>query len=268
MGSSTAIAAPTYGMNRRAAARTPQSAAYGNAQQEERDAQREPEAPIDDGLHQQVPGDASRRLVERPRRHGDAPIAHQPDQPIAQILPLEQHEDHEHRHHTGGGEHVEQPRQPGQERRRRLDDDGNRLGGRGFGLVLLHLAHDLGQGALDLLDRPALAQTAQVRHALPDIGAVLGELVGEGHELAQEHPSDTARKAKGEEDDDEDGRRAPGPPSVYRVDHGAQQEREQSGERDRDQDALTPVETRHDERARRRCAMRGRISAVNNVPRR
>ena len=98
---------------------------------------------------------------------------------------------------------------------------------------------------------PPLLRPAQIRHALPDVGAVLGELVGERHELTKEHPSDAAREAKGEENDDEDGRRAPGPPSVYRVDHRAQQECEQPGERDRDQNALTPVETRHDERTRR-----------------
>ena len=83
------------------------------------------------------------------------------------------------------------------------------------------------------------------------MGAVLGKLVGEGHELTQEHPSDAAREAKGEENDDEDGRRAPSAPSVDRVDHRTQQECEQSGERHRDQDALTPVEARHDERTRR-----------------
>ncbi len=227
MGNSTAIADPMYGMNRRAAARHPQSAAYGVPSRKSAMPTATPEAPIDDGLHQQVPGDASRRLVERPRRHGDAAITHQPDQPIAQILPFEQHEDHEHRHHAGGGEDVEQTRQMGQERRRRLDDDRDGLFGRGFGLGLLHLAHDLGQRALDLLDRAALAQTAHVRHAVPDIGAVLGQLVGEGHELTQEHPSDAAREAQGEEDDDEDRRRASRPPSVYHVDHRAQQECEQ-----------------------------------------
>ena len=83
-------------MNRRTAASAAQTSGY--VEDVESGAGRDAVEQIDHGLHQQLPADARCRLVKRLRRDGQLSVPEQPDQPVAQISPFEQHED-DHRQH-------------------------------------------------------------------------------------------------------------------------------------------------------------------------
>ena len=52
----------------------------------------EPEAAVDDELHEQEPADPLAGVVQRLGRHGHPAVAHQADQAVAQVLALQEHE--------------------------------------------------------------------------------------------------------------------------------------------------------------------------------
>ena len=89
---------------------------------------------VDHQLHQQVAADPLRGVVHRLGGPGDVAGADQADDPIAQILALEQHEDHEHHHQPGGRDRRDQrsadlAQRLHRRRRRTLDLHEHRLGG-------------------------------------------------------------------------------------------------------------------------------------------
>ena len=181
-------------------------------------------------------------------------------------MAFEQHEDHEHNDHAGGGQRVEKAGQVGQERRRRRDDHGDRLVGPLPRVDLLHLADDLVERALRLLDRSALAEATQVRDALADVAAIPGQLVGERGGLSHEDPADTADQAERQHHDHQDGEHPARSAPLDRVDHRSQQKRDQTGECDRHEDRLAPVETSDHEGRRAKDDKRAKLRGERRSP--
>jgi hypothetical protein len=132
---------------------------------------------------------------------------------------------------------------------RGLQDDGDRCLTRDTGLVrLLEFADDVLHSLLNLLHGAALAGPAKASDSVLDVQAVPRQLVRERHQLTSERPANPAQDREGEKDSHED-RRHPTQPSPLEDAHDrTQEEREQDGQRQRDQHALQPVQARYDER--------------------
>jgi hypothetical protein len=113
---------------------------------------------------------------------------------------------------------------------------------------LLELADDVLHSFLNLLHGAALAGPAKVRDFLVDVQAVPRQLVRERHQLASERPANPAQDREGEEDSHEDRRYPTQPSSLEAAHNGTQEEREQDGQRQRDQHGLQPIQARDDER--------------------
>ena len=133
-------------------------------------------------------------------------------------------------------------------------DGGSRTTATGFStrhtrrVCLLDLADDVLHSLLNLLHGAALAGPAKVRDSVVDVPAVLRQLVRERHQLASERPANPAQDREREEDSHED-RRHPTQPSPLEGAHdGTQEEREQDGQRQRDQHGLQPIQASNDER--------------------
>ena len=67
-------------------------------------AEHHPKAGVDDQLHEQESADPLAGVVHRLGHHGEPAVAHQPDQAIAQVLALQQHE---HDQYQGQGQAAE-----------------------------------------------------------------------------------------------------------------------------------------------------------------
>jgi hypothetical protein len=81
-----------------------------------------------------------------------------------------------------------------------------------------------------------------------DVPAVPRQFVREHHELTRERPADPAQDRDGEDDRHEDRRYPTEPPPLEGAYHRTHEEREQDGQRHRDQHGLEPVQGHHDER--------------------
>ena len=79
-----------------------------NADQPEPDADRDGVGRVHDQLHQEISADAARGVVERLRGARQIARAGETDQAVAQILALQQHEDHEDDDDAGGGERADE----------------------------------------------------------------------------------------------------------------------------------------------------------------
>ena len=79
-------------MNRSAAPSIAQTRAYGTFRKYSPTPTATPYVVLTSGLHQELPADARPGLVERLGRDREPAVAEDPDQPIPQIAPLEQHE--------------------------------------------------------------------------------------------------------------------------------------------------------------------------------
>ena len=222
----------------------------GHAHDEEANAERDAEAAVDDALHEQVAADARSRLVEGLGRGSDPSMADEPDHAIPQRLPLEQHEDHQHGHHAGGGHRLQDARQVDDERGRGLDGDDEWLvAPRRRRSRLLDLAHHVGDGLLHLLDRASAAEASDLGDPPADVGLVARQLGGERRELADEQPAAASRRRKGQQRDHQHRGDPTEPSPVERIGNRAQQEREQAGQGDRDEHGLRPVERGDDQHA-------------------
>ena len=113
---------------------------------------------------------------------------------------------------------------------------------------LLDLADDVLHSFLNLFHGAALAGPAKVRDSLVDVQAVPRQLVGERHQLASERPAYPAQDREREESSHEDRRHPTEPSPLERAHDGTQEEREQDGQRKRDQHGLQPVQARNDQR--------------------
>ncbi len=224
-----------------------------DAEGEQAGAQHEPERTIDERLHEQETADPLARLVDEPGGRHDAPMAHEPDHPVAEFLPLLEHEDHEDDcqgklaevlHH--GGQEVGDPAEP--DRALGLEDHGLRpfgelqglftggaRGGLGVSLRGWLRARDL---AIDFLEHAGdAAGAAKVLLERLDLGLdrrrVLGQLAQQARDLRGDNPAGGAeQEARGEDCDDHRGRAAQ-TPEPQSGDDGVQEERQKDRQRDR-----------------------------------
>ena len=132
--------------------------------------------------------------------------AKQTNQPIAQIPPFEQHENHHRQYQPcgpGGADDRTKPREAREIRDRlRPHDNGPRGPSSGRRARLSKIGLDNLNRVLKLLDRSSLACSADVRDLRKDIDAIGGQVVGQMIHLARETPT-----GKAENDEHERGRR-------------------------------------------------------------
>ena len=211
------------------------------------------------------------RLVDELGGGDDLALARQPDDPVAQLLALQQHEDDED---DGQRQLAEVLQQRAEERRQarqpggplRLEDDGSRRGRcrRGRRAALVAPAR-LATGAAryrfaplgdvrDHLLEPARAFRGLLDrlHLVPDRLAVLGQFPEQTGDLGGDQPADAAQRGRRQQDDHDHRRRPRQPALAEPVDQWAQQERQEGRQRHRDEDRLGPVERPdHDHRDHR-----------------
>ena len=119
-----------------------------DADEEQADAQGQSKRGVDGELSKQVAADPLAGLIQGPRRAGHAAVADQPNHAVAQVLAVQEHEDHQHQHENrlakraeDGSEDCRHPRQPGRGFRLEHGSDGFLSGwGRGTERVLLRTA--------------------------------------------------------------------------------------------------------------------------------
>ena len=220
-----------------------------HAEEVEPDAGRDAVDQIDQGLHQQLPADARSRLVKRLRRDGQLAVPEQPDQPIAQIPALEQHEDDHRQHEPRGAQRADDRTEPREARETRDllrgDHDGPR--DRSFGRIRFsEVGLDVFDRLLQLLDRSPLARAAHVRDLRQDVGAVARKVLGQMVHLPRQTPAGETEDREHQRDHRENGRDA-ADPALKPGDRRSQHEREKDGERDRHEHGLRPVQDDHDE---------------------
>ena len=81
-------------------ATTPHSAGLGTPIQVKTKTKQRSKARIDQELHQQVPADAARRVVERLRHEVQLAEPDQPQKTVPQVFSLQQHEDRKDEDHS------------------------------------------------------------------------------------------------------------------------------------------------------------------------
>ena len=124
IGNSAAIHGPTYGMIAQHAGREPPQRGVRHADEVEPDADRNTHRGVDDELHQQVAADPCAGIRERFRRDDERRSAREADEPIAQVLAIDEHEDREQQREPDGADGAEQRPEPfgvAEQRRRLLD---------------------------------------------------------------------------------------------------------------------------------------------------
>ena len=206
----------------------------------QRDAERDAEARVHEKQRREIAADAVRSLPQRLGRDVDPPRADEADQPLAQVLPVEEHEDGEHNHRERRADRLHERTHPlgerGKRARRRL---GHRQRRRRSGRASL---------SSSLIASAALprAPSSGARNArlLADVLAVLGQLRGERKRLARGDVADAADQRAGDRDGDECRRDAPQPPVLEAAYHRREQERSEDGERERDEHVAREVQDR------------------------
>jgi hypothetical protein len=110
-------------------------------------------------LHQQLSADTRARLFESPRRDRKVPVADERDDPAAQVLALEQHEDHHRDHEAGGRKWAHRRSQPTRKPPQRgllFGGHHERCGGAAARVgPFLEFLLDVTQRLLDFVDRAA-----------------------------------------------------------------------------------------------------------------
>jgi hypothetical protein len=169
--------------------------------------------------------------------------AKQPDQPVAQVLALQQHEDGDDQNDDGGGQRIDD----------RGDDPLGNLYRRRLRLVDLHchrllFSRDFGfrlrrGGRIELLPQPAhhLVRLAQCKilhriDLVADRRRVARHLLRQCGYLAADQPADGKDDAQRQDDGKQDGRHTPQVDAPQQVDQRRKQEGQQHGQGDRDQD--------------------------------
>ena len=87
-------------MNRRTAAKAPQSTALGHADEVEADRHRNAIAYVHDELHKQIARDSCARVFHCARGGTDVALSNESNKSTAQIFTPKQHEDHEQHHES------------------------------------------------------------------------------------------------------------------------------------------------------------------------
>lgn len=219
----------------------------GDAQQEQTDRDAGPEARVDDGLREQVAADALGGLVEGARGGGEPAVAGEPDQPVAQVLALDQHEDHEREDRARAAQHLDQGRElpeagglgPHHHRDGRVVRAGR--GGR----VVLEFAGDVGGGGLHATEYPTSAHLPGVRDLGDQVVAIDRHLGREARELHREDPAHSAEAQDEQADHGGHGDRAAQPPLGQPLHDRMHHEGEEDRQGDRNQDSAGEIERRH-----------------------
>ena len=214
---------------------------------------------VDQHLAQEVAAEPRRRVCHGRGGTLEIRAAEQPDEPVAQILALEQDEDNEQKHDAGGGERRQQRADDGlietpSRRLGRLDLDRDRRvarlqrrradawrGGRACRLVELLL--QVGQHVACPFQHLRFARgVAQRRDLLRQRGAVVRQVGGELGRLARHHPAKGEDEAEGDGDDDADREHARHLDLAEHEQRRGQHEAQQDGERERQQHLAGDVE--------------------------
>ena len=252
---------PDIGDEAQHCAQHPPEDRVGDADQPEPDADRYAVGRIHDQLHQQISPDPPGGVVQRLGRARQVARSDQADHPIAQIVPLQQHEDHENDDDAGCGERADKRAdhrldQFARGRLGLLHDDGDRLAflGRDNAILLRGL---LGLLLLRLFDlaakvaqhpRGTLEQTSARRRfhegidlAL-DIGLIGGQARGEVRDLQADDPHEADDQHEGQRHHEEDGRQIGHAQPPQPADRRRQREAQEDGERDRHEDVSAEIE--------------------------
>ena len=174
-------------MKRIAAPVAPQKSAVRHAEQIQTADHQRAVNRVDDSLEKKLTSDARCRLVDGLGRHRQLAVAEQTDQPVAQFLALQQHEQHERHHEARRAEGLDQRSEPGNRRhasRVRIRDD-QRLGHRSR--RSLHGAEvplNLLERLFDLLNRSPRPHAADVVDLRADVRTIGGKLVAHAGHLA------------------------------------------------------------------------------------
>ena len=168
-------------------------------------------------------------------------VADEADQPIAQVLPFQEHEQDEDDHEAGGAGRRDERAEPAEAAGRVVRHD-HRLRRRPPGLGRdPHVLLDRLERGLKSLDRPAAARAANVADLFADVGAIGDQIGAEAAHLAGDGPGGQAQRGKHQRDNEQHRRRAADAPlQPY---HGrGQHEGQENGETDGHEDGLRPIE--------------------------
>ncbi len=178
-------------------------------------------------------------------------VPEQPNQPVAEIPALEQHEDHRHQHQPSRSHRTQDGTEPRETRVVavviRRDDDRARRGAPGR-IRRSEISLDVFDRLLQLLDRAASAGPAHVADLGADVLAVRGKIPGQMVDLARNHPARDAEHGEHQRDHDQHGRNAANP-SLEGGDRRRQDECQKDGECEGHEDGLRPVEDDDDQDA-------------------
>jgi len=145
----------------------------------------------DERLHQQLPADAPRRLVECFRGRGELSVPNQTDQAVAEIAAFEQHEDDHRRNEARSAQRSNDGPKPreGRKPRRRIGshDNGARHGS--FRRFRSQISLDTFQRFLQLFDGAAPARIPHVGDLRSDVGTIAGQVLGEFVYLPRQTPT-------------------------------------------------------------------------------
>ena len=249
-GMSTDSSVPTYGTKRSTAVNPPHKAAYGTPIQYKPAAMSAPNRTLMQRLPQQELTDAVRGLIHEPRRRADVAGADQPDEAIAQILALPEHEgdqrDDDDRarkrlEHRAGG--IAQPR----DRRARLDD-AHRLRAPHVDDAVVELLGDPIHGARELAERCVVAQP-QLGDLASHRRGVARELRRQLGELIEYDVADAADDAQRQQHRQRNAGEARQAHAIEHAHQRRQHERQHDAERQRQQHALPAHRMRRPARA-------------------
>ena len=209
----------------------------------------QPVGDVDDELHAQVLAYALRGLVQRVGGHVQV-AAHQAQQPVTQVIAVQQDEDHEQQHDAGRGHGLGHAAQPLQHARRGLL----------LGRLDLHLLHAGRGGAARYL---ALHGVIGAQRAVPGTGHVgvpaqAAQLVADGVlvggqigaellHLAAQIGTHSRQRRQRHDDHQQRGRHARHAPALEPGDGRIQQKAEQQRQRQRNQQALAEIQAGDDD---------------------
>ena len=150
------------------------------------------------GLHQQLPADATSGLVECLRSRGELSVPDQPDQAIPQIAAFEQHEDDHRRDEPGRAQRPDDGPEPREAQKPRHLVGGHHDGpqhGSFRCLRRVQVSLDARQRFLQFLDRASPARKAHVGNLRSDVGTIAGEVFNQIGPSARSGPSRRDRDA-------------------------------------------------------------------------
>jgi hypothetical protein len=178
-------------------------------------------------------------------------VAEKPDEPVAQIAPLEQHEHDEREHQTRRPEWTNERPQPAEAGEPGSDlwryDDRARSGSRRR-RRRAEVPLEIFDGVLKLFDRTSLPGAANVGDLGPYVCAIARYVRGQVLQLSREPPGRQAQQREHERDREQHCRDTPDPalePRHRRSKHEGEQNRQGEWH----EYGLCPVEDRHDQNA-------------------